>query len=95
MQHDFLRYISKVYIVKDNIAGHTLVIDRTVRLMYVFPSPEAGAGITFGQGTVCVFCGVYQRDISVVLLHFGIQQSENALTAGQCHNDGIQLLAYL
>ena len=95
MQHDFLRYISKVYIVKDNIAGHTLVIDRTVRLMYVFPSPEAGAGITFGQGTVCVFCGVYQRDISVVLLHFGIQQSENALTAGQCHNDGIQLLAHL
>ena len=93
MQHDLLRHIAEVHVIEPHIALHLGIGDRAVAVG-VLPRPEIGAPGNFHQLTV-LFLGVDQCHITLVCLRRFVQQLEDSLGAGECHNNGACLLGDL
>ena len=94
MKHDLIRVVAEIHAVEDNGAFQRNVVHAAVCLMGVFPCPVAAA--FFGLGELAVLgLGVDQGNVTLVGLHGGVHQSENTVSAGQSHNDSVELLAHL
>lgn len=58
-----------------------------LRLMVVLPRPEPGAFGRLGKAAVRIAFGVYQRDITLVLLGLLIHELEDTPDARETHGD--------
>ena len=95
VQNDFVRIIAKIHIVEGHVSGQLRVGDGALRLMGMPPGPQAGALWGFRQASVRIFFCVDQLHIAVVFLRRFVQQVEDPLRAGHCHDDAVGLLADL
>ena len=94
VQNNLIRHISKVHIVEDDISGQTLVIYRTVCLMYMLPCPDTGRLIGLCELSV-FFLRIHESDITFVGLRFFIEKLEDTLTTCHRHNHTVELHADL
>ena len=90
MQDDLLLVVAEVHILKDDVALQLGVPGLAVGI-HAFPRPHAGGLVRLGDSIVRFVLGVDQGDVALVDLGLFIQQRKDTRTAGQRHNDGVQL----
>ena len=95
VEYRLFRHIGKVYTVHNDIALQLGVGNRAVCLMGMLPGPVAGASSGFRNGAVGADVGIDQRHIPLVGLRLLVHQLKHTLRAGQCHDDGVDLVADL
>ena len=93
MQDLFVRRITEVDVIEHDAPGKLRVCDRAVAVR-VLPRPETGVVVGLGERAVFLL-GVDKRHIAVVRLRLGIHERENARCAGQCCDDGVELVGDL
>ena len=96
MKHDVVKYhlfrhIPEVHTVKYHITLKRLVLNASVSLMGVLPSPLSGSLLTLNKLSVLFLC-VYKSNVSVVGFRSFIHHLEDSFRTRKCHNDGIELL---
>ena len=94
VQHNFIRCIAKVYIVKHHVTRQAGISHRTIAVR-MFPCPTASALFAFYKGTVGLFLDIHQGNIALVRFRFFIQQRKDALRACKRHDNAVELLADL
>ena len=91
---DFLvRRVAEVHMVEHDAALELRVRDRTVAVR-VLPRPEAGVVVGLNERAV-FFPGVDERHIAVVRFRLGVHERKDARGAGQCRDDGVELVGDL
>ena len=95
MQHGLARHIAKVHILHGDVALQLRVGHGAVRPMGILPGPVTGVFGAFVDRSVRIHMGVDKRHIAFILLGLLIHQSEDALGARQCHDDGVNLVGDL
>ena len=94
MQNGLFLGIAKIHIFENHIALQRLVICLSGILMIMLPGPAAGPFAAFCQRAVLLM-RIHQHHIALVLLRRGIQQPEDTLRTGQCHDHVVELHADL
>ena len=102
MENHLLLGVSEVYIVEYDITLKFFVCSGSVSLMEMLPCPDTGTFIGFfngvigsvASGLVNLLC-IYKCNITVIRLGLLIHQLEDSVSAGKCHDDGVDLHAYL
>ena len=82
MQYDLVIAVTKVHIVKYNVAGQFGVGDGAVRLMGMLPCPHACALFAFLNVALFIFSGADKGYISLIHFRRFVHQPEN--TVGAC-----------
>ena len=95
MKHCFLRHITEVHIKKLNLSFQSLICNRSVSSMGMFPRPEAGPLSALCQSAVLLFFRVYQSHIAVIRFRLLIQKVKDTGSSRKTHNDRVDLLRYL
>ena len=94
VEHDLVIVITEIHAVKHDISFQLHIIDRLIRLMYMFPCPSSGPFLTLFEFSV-FFSHIDKRHISLIHFRLFIQKLENTFRSCQRHNDRIHLLADL
>jgi len=90
VQDDLLRRIAEVHIVQAHVALQRRVGHAAVRLVRMAPCPHLGGLLGFRQLAVDVL-RIDQLDVAVIALRLLIEHLEDALGAGDAHDDGVDL----
>ena len=90
MQNDLLLIIAEINILKDDVTLQLGVAGLSVST-HMLPRPGAGGLVRLGDGIVRQIFRVDQRHIALVDLGLLVQQGKDTRTAGQCHDDRVQL----
>ncbi len=94
MQHDLLIRVAKVHIVKHHAALKTLIGRCVAVLMIMLPRPHSRVLLCLSECAVH-FLRIDQHDITVVCLWLFVQHLENAVCAGECHDNRVKLHTHL
>ena len=95
MQDHLVIPVSEVDAVEGDIAFQGLIGGRILRLVIVLPRPLSRMPVRLDDLPVCIALTVDQHDIAVVRLGLCVHELENALRAGQGHDDTVELHADL
>ena len=95
VQHHFIVRIAEIHTVQHDGALQFLVGYGAVRLMRMFPCPNAGSVVCLCNRAVLMLHGVYHFNIAVIFFRLLVKQGEHTLCACNRHDDGIHLLADL
>ena len=95
VEHHLVVAVAEIDVIHHDIALQLAILGFARVLVRVFPRPEAGAAVAFGDDAVFVLLRVDEGDIAIIHLGRFIQQVKDALRARQRHDDGIGLLGDL
>ena len=94
MKNNLIRVVTKVNILKFNLACEFSVCDLTC-LMLVSPCPKPGSLLSLCEITICILLCIYQLNIALVLLRLLVCHGKYPVSSGSRHDYGVDLLAYL
>lgn len=94
MQHNFIRFISKIDIKHPNITRLFCISNGAIRLVRMFPRPHAGTFFALDDFTIH-FSRIYQCNISIIHLRLLIQKSKDPFRSCDSHNDRVDLMRNL
>ena len=95
MQYNLVVRISEIHIVKSHMAFLSLISNRPVCPVRMFPGPDTGPFRALCQSAVRVFFRIDQFHITVVGLRRLVHQLEHTGSARHGHDDIVHLLADL
>ena len=90
VQDDLLLIVAEVDILKDDIALQLGILGLAVSAD-VLPRPHTGGLVGLGDGVVSGVLRMDKGDITLVDFRLFIQQRKDTCTAGQCHDNRVQL----
>ena len=90
MEHDLIRVITEIDIIKDHVTFQFDIIDTAVCLMGMLPCPHTGTLFGFNDLTV-FFSGTHESDIAVVSFRFLVEQFKDTLRTGKRHDNIVEL----
>ena len=94
VQNLLFRHIAEVHTFHHNVTGELRISQRAVTVG-MLPGPVTGVLRALCQVAVSILLHIDQGHITVVFLRLFVHQLKDPLCAGQCHNDGVDLVGDL
>ena len=90
VEHDLIRVITEIDIIKDYVTFQLDIIHTAVCLMGMFPCPHTGALFGFDDLPV-FFSGADECNITVIYFRLFVEQFKDSLRTGKRHDNIVEL----